>query len=152
MIIKRDARLSPGAHHAVFYPSELTALSAESDQIEARIKQLHLKIDDIGYEIDAYKSKTAAAMGGGLFLLLLAAGALYDLATDNASIQFALGVTRYQFYLLAFALAASSISLIATGIVRQGKRDRNREAKLDELERELADMLERKNAIAQDAV
>lgn len=152
MIVKRDARPAKAAHHAMFYSSELTALSVESDQIEARIKQLRLKIDDAGYEIDAYKSKTAAAMGGGLFLLLLAAGAVYDLVTGNASIQFALGVTRYQFYLLAFALAASSITLIATGIARQEKRDRSREAKLDELERELADMLEHRNAIAQDAV
>lgn len=152
MIEKCDARPAKAAYHSVFYSSEQIALPVESDQIDARIKQLRLKIDDLGYEIDAYKSRTAAAMGGGLFLLLLAAGALYDLVTGNASIQFAIGMTRYQFYLLAFALAASSIALVATGIVRQGKRDRSREAKLDELERELADMLERKKAIAQDAV
>ncbi|HEY7545990.1 MAG TPA: hypothetical protein VID27_13950, partial [Blastocatellia bacterium] len=84
-------------------------MSAESDQIDARIKQLRLKIDELGFEIDAYKNKTAAAMGGGIFLLLLASGALYDLAIGNASIQLALGLTRDQFYLLAFALAASSI-------------------------------------------
>jgi hypothetical protein len=120
--------------------------------MDARIKQLRRKIDDLGYEIDAYKSRTAAAMGGGLFLLLLAAGALYDLATGNASIQFALGIARDQFYLLALALTVSSLALIATGIVRQRRRDRWREAELDELERELADMIERRNTIAQDAV
>ncbi|MEW6208987.1 MAG: hypothetical protein AB1631_11515 [Acidobacteriota bacterium] len=121
-------------------------MSAESDHIDARIKQLRRKIDDLGYEIDAYKNRTAAAMGGGLFLLLLAAGALYDIATGNASIQFALGIGRDQFYMLAAALAASSIALIATGIVRERKRDRAREEKLDEFERELADMIERRNA------
>jgi hypothetical protein len=121
-------------------------LSAESDHIDARIKQLRRKIDDLGYEIDAYKNRTAAALGGGLFLLLIAAGALYDLATGNASIQLALGIGRYQFYMLAFALAASSIALIATGILRERKRDRSKEEKLDELERELADMIERREA------
>ncbi len=135
-----------------FHPPEQTALSAESDQIDARIKQLRLKIDDLGYEIDAYKNKTAAAMGGGLFLLLLAAGALYDIVTGNASIQFALGVSSDQFYMLAFALAASGIALLIIGAIRQRKRDDGREAKLDEFERELADMLERKKAIAEDAV
>jgi hypothetical protein len=132
--------------------SEPTSLSAESDQIDARIKQLRLKIDELGFEIDAYKNKTAAAMGGGIFLLLLASGALYDLAIGNASIQLALGLTRDQFYLLAFALAASSIALLLAGVIRQQKRDRVREAKLDELERELAALLERKSEIAQDAV
>jgi hypothetical protein len=119
-------------------------------EIESRLAHLRLCVREVGDEIDAYRNLTAAAMGAGAFFGLLAIGSLYDIATDNASLQIALGVTRVQFYLIAAVLSLLSLTLFVAGILRQKKRDRGREERLEEYERELAELVERKRALGEE--
>lgn len=121
----------------------------ELNLIEERMKELRSRISDEGQEIDTYKARTAAAMGGGIFLLLLAAGSIYDLFTGNTSIWSALDITREHLYLIAGGLTGASLTLLVMAALRERRRDRSREERLAELERELAQLLDRKEAISQ---
>ena len=121
----------------------------ELSLIEERLKDLRSRISDEGQEIDAYKARTAAATGGGIFLLLLAAGSIYDLFTGNASIWSALDITPEHLYLIAGGLTGASLTLFAIAALRERRRDRSREERLVEMEQEFAQLLERKDAISQ---
>src|SRR5262245_57867454 len=88
-----------------------------------RIRELRSDIRDLGYEIDSRKAAIAAAMGGGVFLLLLAAGAFYDLVSGNTSIWNIVGASRNVIWLVAGLLAAAGAGLLALGVVRHRLRD-----------------------------
>lgn len=120
--------------------------------VDRRIRELREQISDAGQEVDSYKARTAAALGGGVFLLLLALGAWYEILAGSPSIWTAIGLTRTGFYFIAGALAASSLGLLALAWIRERRRDLAREARLDELEEEFADLVERKNSISQRSV
>ncbi len=113
------------------------------------MKDLRSRISEDAQAIDTYKAKTAAAMGGGVFLFLLAAVPAYDLLTGNTSLWFMLDITRDQLYWIAGALSLTSLLLLAMAAMRERQRDRAREIRLDELEEEFARLLERKEAISQ---
>ncbi len=120
------------------------------EETEARLAQLRARIRDLGEDMDSYRNKTAAAMGAGSFTGLLALGAIYDLARGNSAMQFALGVTREQFYWIALALTAASLFLLITGIIRHRKRDRESEVRMERLEGELARLTEQKRVLSEE--
>jgi len=108
-----------------------------------RIRELRSNISDLGYEIDSRKTGIAAAMGGGVFLLLLAAGAFYDLASGNTSIWDVIGATRDLIRLIAILLAAGGIGLLAWGVVRHRSRNVEAEETLAKMQLEYEELSER---------
>jgi hypothetical protein len=116
--------------------------TVESD---AHLVTLRSSISDLGHDIDLYKAKTGAALGGGLFLLLLAAGAAYDLITGNRNAWLMLGITRETLISILVALAGVATILLGLAFVRLKRRDTSLEIKLDRMEQEYAELLELRN-------
>ena len=121
--------------------------SAEADRLESRIKELRSLISEEGQALDAYKATTAAALGVGVFLGLLALGGGYEIIAGNSGLWLGMGITRSMIYWVTGVLAFASAALFATAAVRERRRDRNREARLAKLEEELADLIDRKDAL-----
>ncbi|HKV37700.1 MAG TPA: hypothetical protein VJX67_00695 [Blastocatellia bacterium] len=107
----------------------------------ARTQLLKDEIRDLGHEVDSYKTKTAAAMGGGVFLVLLATGGLYDVAVGNDSIGVSVGISQPVFGGIVTAFGVAGLIFLAVGVFRARRRDRGREARLASLEEELAQEL-----------
>ena len=120
--------------------------TVETIDIEARLSDLRRRINQAGQQIDEYKAKTAAAMGGGVFLGLLAGVAGYDLAIGKAGVWMAVGLTRPMLVWLALAFGAVSLILLTTTGLRHLRRDHQTEQGLAELEEELAGLLEHTDA------
>jgi len=113
---------------------------------DAELRTLRESISDIGHQIDSYKTKMAAALAGGVFALLLAAGAFYDLAVGKSRVWLLVGITRENLVWIAIALALVSFTLLGFGLLLLARRDRGLHEKLDQMEQEYADLLERKDA------
>lgn len=107
------------------------------------------RISEEGQAIDAYKATTAAFLGIGVFLGLLALGGCYEIFAGNTRLWLGLGITRTMLYWITGGLAVVSLALVAMASWRERRRDRSREAQLDKLEMELADLLDRKDALAE---
>jgi hypothetical protein len=118
----------------------------EAVEIDQRLNETRSRINDLGHEIDARKAAVARSMGGAVFLLMLAAGATYDLVTRNYSLSIALGVTGETLLRIALCCGLAGIALMAHAIVRLRLRDRLRDAELAELEEAYADLLDRKGS------
>ena len=114
--------------------------SAQS--IDAQLTNLRSSISDLAHQIDFYKTKTGAALGGGVFMLFLAAGAGYDLIGGKAAAWSMVGVTRQTLISIAIGLAIGSILLLTIGLVRVRRRDASLDIKLDRMEQEYAELLE----------
>jgi hypothetical protein len=110
------------------------------------MRELRSLISDEGQAIDSYKATTAALMGLGVFLGLLAAGGGYEIFAGNARLWQGLGVTREMLYWMTGGLVIVSLALFAAAARRERRRDRDREARLHSLEIELADLMDRKAA------
>jgi hypothetical protein len=123
-----------------------SARGPELNEIEKRLRDLRSKISDLGDEVDRHKAKTAAAMGGGLFLFLLALLGGYDLVAGKGALWAAIGATERTLYYLTCALVAASLALFVAGLLLRRGRDRGREARLEALEEEYARLLDRKDA------
>lgn len=123
--------------------------SVEIRLIEEHLRDLGERISDAGRELDAYKTKTAAALGAGVFFLLLAMGGVYDIASNNLTLWLSVGVTREQLYWLTGGLAFASLALFALALTRNRMRDVEAEERLAEMEREFAGLLDRKDEISQ---
>jgi hypothetical protein len=108
-----------------------------------RLRKLGSEIRDLGYEIDSRKTGVAAAMGGGVFLLLLATGAFYDLASGNTSIWNIIGATRDVVWIIAVLLAAAGGGLLAWGVVRHRRRDAEAEEALARMQLEYEELRDR---------
>lgn len=115
------------------------------DSVEARLATLRSTISDLGHDIDFNKAKTGAALGGGVFLLLLAAGATYDLITDKGRAWLTLGIARDTLISIAAGLAGIAVVLLGIAFIRLKRRDTDLELKLDHMEQEYAELLERRN-------
>jgi hypothetical protein len=115
---------------------------------ETQIKSLRSSISDLGYHVDSYKTLTAAALGGGVFLLLLAVGGAYDLVAHKSGAWLTLGISRETLIWIVSALGGGAIVLLLFALVRMRRRDRNLDARLDRMEQEYADMLERRDSVA----
>src|SRR5690349_16802232 len=106
---------SPGGHARVSLSSnncnprtlktdrQLMPLLERVDSIEAQLASLRSDIGDIAHQIDVYKTKTGGALGAGVFALLLAAGAGYDLIAGNADAWSMVAITHPTFVLIAIA-------------------------------------------------
>jgi len=115
-------------------PSGLT-----HDQRTAALKS---DITTLGGRVDSYKAKTAGALGGGVFLLLLAAGGMYDLLNHNDSLRSAIGASAGVFQAVVIALSVIGLLLMLTAVFREIRRDPSHQLRLEQLERELADHLD----------
>src|SRR5262249_55002694 len=114
--------------------------------IDAELQKLRSDISDLGYEIDAYKTKTAASLGGGVFLMLLAAGAGYDLFTSNGGVWLSVGLDHQQLVWLSGAIALIALILLVIGFVRLKYRDHEAQSRLDQMERQYAELVERSDS------
>jgi len=110
---------------------------------DAELQSLRSQISDLGYQIDSYKTKKAAAFGLGVFLLLLAIGAAYDLVTGNSGVWMMLGVSRDSLKWIAGGLGVVSLMSVGIGASMIPRADKNLAARLDEAEREYAELIER---------
>ena len=110
---------------------------------DAELQSLRSQITDLGYQIDSYKTKKAAAFGLGVFLLLLAIGAVYDLVTGNSGVWMMVGVTRDSLNWIAGGLGVVSLTLLGIGASMILRADKNLASKLAEAEREYAELIER---------
>jgi hypothetical protein len=111
---------------------------------DAELQNLRSKISDLGSKIDARKTKTAGALGGGVFALLLAAGAAYDLIAGKSGVWLTLGITRESLIWAVCVLGAASFLMLSVGIVLIRTRDRGLSETLEELEQEYAALIESK--------
>lgn len=114
------------------------------EPFDAQLKNLHSRIGDLGHEVDSYKTKTAAALGGGVFLMLLAAGEAYDLFVNKSAAWLMAGVAHETLEWMVYALGGCAIVLVLFAIVRVRRRDTSLDIELDQLEQEYAELLERR--------
>jgi hypothetical protein len=112
---------------------------------DAELQSLRSQISDLGYQIDSYKTKKAAAFGLGVFLLLLAIGAVYDLVTGNSGVWMMLGITRESLAWIAGGLGLASLILLSIGAGLIVRHDKSLAARLDEMERNYAELLDARN-------
>jgi hypothetical protein len=110
---------------------------------DAELQSLRSKISDLGYQIDSYKTKKAAAFGLGVFLLLLAIGAVYDLVTGHSGVWMTLGISRDNLTWIACGLGLTSLALLGFGAGLVMRRDKSLPARLEEMESEYAELVER---------
>jgi hypothetical protein len=122
---------------------------ASSGDLEKQMAELRGRISDIGYEIDAGKAMAGYMMGGGVFLLLLAGLAAYDLLNGRAGIYQPLGVTRDMLKWITWGCGGLGAAAILQTLLRRRLRDQSRETELAELEEEYARLKERQSRLSQ---
>ena len=135
---------------------EITPLSSQNTEIapdelistEKRIIEVRASISDLGFELDAEKAGLGLAMGAGVFLIMLAGLAGYDLLTGKAGVWAAVGITRDTLNLVAFGCGGVAVALIAYALVRRLRRDRKREAELVKLQQEYLQLLDHKKSLS----
>jgi len=110
-----------------------------------QLNELRSSISDLGYQVDAYKTKTAAALGAGVFVLSLAALGAYDLVASNGGVWLNLGLSRENVVWISSALGAGAAILLILGFLRVRASDNGVRAKLERMEREYAELLERRD-------
>jgi hypothetical protein len=118
------------------------SLETDLSLIEKQLTNLRSRISDLGDEIDRQKAKAAGAIGGGVFLLLLALLGAYDLMSGKGHLWSAVRATEAMLYWLTVALAAAGLILLVAGLILTRRRDRKREAQLEALEQEYARLLD----------
>ena len=118
------------------------------DGVDKRLLELRGRISDLGFEMDAEKAGAAGMMGLGVFLLLLAALAAYDLLTGKAGVWAAIDITRDTLSWMAYGFGAAAVLLIGLALKRRLRRDRAREAELAKLEEEYAALRESRESSA----
>src|SRR5262249_40427824 len=111
--------------------------------VDAELQKLRSNISDLGYEIDSYKTKTAAALGGGVFLMLLAAGGGYDLLTSNGGGWLSVGLDHQQLVWVSGTIAVVALILLLNGFFGLRRRDYEAQSRLDQMERQYSELLER---------
>jgi len=122
---------------------------APSDELEKQMAEVRGRISDIGYEIDAGKAMAGYMMGGGVFLLLLAGLAAYDLLNGKAGIYQPLGITCDLLKWIAWGCGGLGAAAILQTLIRRRRRDRSRETELGELEEDYARLKERQETRSQ---
>ncbi len=123
----------------------------DSENVESRdaqLKNLRSSISDLGYQVDSHKTKTAAALGAGVFLLFLAAGAAYDLIAGKGGVWLFLGVTRETLVWITGGLGVTAAVLLIVGFWWVRLSDTGTRARLELMERDYAELLERSDAAA----
>lgn len=121
--------------------------SIDLQHLETTISELRNQIRDLGSEVDAFKAKKGGAIGGSVFLLLLALIALYDLVNGKSNLWLAVGISGQMLKLITVGFVAASLALFSVAAILEKTRDQAQEAKLAELEQELETLLARKSAL-----
>jgi hypothetical protein len=121
--------------------------ASENNPTERRATELRAAISDLGHELDARRTKKAAAMGGGVFLGLLAVIAANDLTHGKAGLWLAIGISDSQLMILAIVFGIAALLLLGYGIRQQLQRDHSREQELEALMQELEDLLARQDML-----
>ena len=101
---------------------------------------------DLYFQVESYKTKTAAALGGGVFMALLALLALYDLVAGKGAVWRSLQITSETLVWMAAVLGVTGTILLMVGVRRARQSDTGVRAKLDSMEREYESLIERKDA------
>ena len=116
----------------------------DSEKKPAEDRRSHLKsqIRELGAHVDSNKARTAAHLGGGVFLLLLAAVTIHDLVRGKTSIWQTVGVSREVLHWLGGLLAIGGLVLLLIGIAGRRGADRVRQSRLAALEDELSELEE----------
>jgi hypothetical protein len=123
--------------------------SERAESVDAQLASLRSDISDLAHEIDVNKTKTGAALGAGVFTLLLAAGAVYDVTEGKSAAWSMVGVTHQTLTLLAVALAIVGLVLLSIGLLRRRNRDTSLDIKLEQMEQEYAELLDTKKRSVQ---
>ena len=121
----------------------------EGDKVEpvdTQLASLRSSIRDLHYQVESDKTKTAAALGGGVFLALLSMLAAYDLAANKDSVWRSLQITSETLSLMAGVLGFMAAILLIVGFRRARRSDGGVKAKLDSLEREYEALIDRKES------
>ena len=119
-----------------------------SESIDDQLRNLRSNISDLGYEIDSFKAQTAGALGLGVFLLLLAALAAYDLFSGKQVVWQMLGVSRAALRWIAGAIGGVSVILLLYGLLRIKRSDNEASARLEQMEQQYAELVERQSLLA----
>jgi hypothetical protein len=122
--------------------------SDNREPIDVQLRNLRSSISDLGYEIDSFKAKTAAALGLGVFLLLLSAGAAYDLISAKQLVWQMLGVSREALTWITGVVGCTAIALLVYGFLLTKGADTGARARLDQMEEQYAELVERQNSLA----
>ena|SRR5262249_21057301 len=122
--------------------------SDNCDSLDVQLRNLRSSISDLGYEVDSFKARTAAALGLGVFLLLLSAGAAYDLFSARQLVWQMFGVSRESLKWIAAVVGFAAISLLVYGILRIKGSDTAASTRLEQMEQQYAELVERQNALA----
>ena len=123
--------------------------SDDVETIDAQLKSLRSTISDLGYQVDTYKTKTAAALGAGVFLLLLAVGSAYDLILRGGGVWLMFGLNRATLIWITGGLGSGATILLLLGLRRLKRSDTGVRARLDQMEQQYAELVERKGASTQ---
>ena len=115
------------------------------ERLDAQLQNLRSGISDLGYQVDSHKTKTAAALGAGVFLLFLAVGAAYDLVVGKGGVWLFLGISRKTLVWTSSGLGVGAMILLLIGVRLVKQADTGLRARLDFMEREYAELLERRN-------
>jgi len=118
------------------------------ESIDDQLRNLRSNISDLGYEIDSFKAQTAGALGLGVFLVLLAALAAYDLFSGKQVVWQMLGVSRAALSWIAGAIGGVSVILLLYGLLRIKRSDNEAGARLEQMEQQYAELVERQSLLA----
>ena len=124
-------------------------IHSETLAIDEDLRELRSRISDLGHEIDARKGTIARSMGGAVFLLMLAAGAAYDLMTRNVTLLISLGIARDTLTRVAYGCGVAGVALLVHALMRLRLDDHARLAELAKLEQEYSTLLDHKDAASQ---
>lgn len=116
------------------------------ETVDAQLKSLRSSISDLGYQVDSYKTRTAAALGAGVFLLLLAALSAYDLIVGRGGVWLMVGLNRATLIWITSGLGSCATILLLLGFHRLSRSDIGARARLDQMERQYAELVERRDA------
>ena len=123
--------------------------SDNCESIDVQLRNLRSSISDLGYKVDSFRAKTAAALGLGVFLLLLSAGAGYDLISARQLVWQMLGVSREALTWITAIAGSVAIGLLSYGLLLTKGADSDARARLEQMEEEYAELVERQNSLAQ---
>ena len=116
------------------------------EPLDTQLASLRSSIRDLYFQIESYKTKTAAALGGGVFMALLAMLAVYDLVAGKGAVWRSLQITSETLVWMAAVLGGAATILLIVGARRARLSDTGVRAKLDSMERQYEALIERKEA------
>jgi|SRR5215471_2397043 len=118
--------------------------SDNCESVDDQLRDLRSSISDLGYQIDSFKAKTAAALGLGVFLLLLSTLAAYDSFNGRQAIWQTVGIGREALWWISVVGSCAALGLLVYGLFRVKRSDTNASARLEQMEQRYAELIEQK--------